>query len=133
MPKCAAACRDGLRRKFCMAVTGIRADFDIACSKTALFEPIATCAPAAAPPSLDIECNVVQHQCDYLHPCNIFTIRAISMLIPRILFCSRLVLAADYLTQQYGQNSPPFGLRRQVVHQHSGRVPPRHLSRQSMP
>jgi hypothetical protein len=77
-----------------MAATGIRADFDIACFKRAQFEPIATCVPAAAPPSQYIECKVVQHQCDYLHPCNIFTIRAVSVL-PPVSFSARLVRAAD--------------------------------------
>jgi|KBSMisStandDraft_5_1062788.scaffolds.fasta_scaffold86546_2 hypothetical protein len=47
-----------------------------------LLEPATTGAPAAAPPSPRIECKVVQYQCDYLHPCNIFTIRVISVLIP---------------------------------------------------
>jgi hypothetical protein len=65
-------------------------------------EPATTCAPAAAPPP-HIECKVVQYQCDYLHPCNIFTIRAISVLVPRCPFAARQVRALDYLTLQHGQ------------------------------
>jgi hypothetical protein len=102
-PKCAAACHDGHRRKFCTANTGIRADFAMARFKKALFEPATTCAPAAAPPSPPIECKVVQYQCDYLHPCNIFTIRAISVLIPPCPFAARLARAVDCLTRQHGQ------------------------------
>jgi hypothetical protein len=89
--------------KFCTANTGIRADFAMARFKKPLFEPATTCAPAAAPPSPPIECKVVQYQCDYLHPCNIFTIRAISVLIPLCPFADRLVRALDYLTRQHGQ------------------------------
>jgi hypothetical protein len=65
-----------------MAATGIRADFDIARAGHHL-------RASDAPLSPHIECKVVQYQCDYLHPYNIFTIRAISVLIPPCPFAAR--------------------------------------------
>jgi hypothetical protein len=94
-----------------MAAAGIRADFDIARFKRAWFGPIATCAPAAAPPSQHIECKVVQHQCDYLHLV-ISSPFALFRCLSSVSFSARQVRAVDYLTQQYGQNSPPFELTR---------------------
>jgi hypothetical protein len=93
--KCAAACHDGLGRKFCTAATGIRADFAIAGFKRALFEPAITCAPLATPPSPPVERKEVQYQCDYLHPCNIFTINAISVLTLPCPFAARLARTGD--------------------------------------
>jgi hypothetical protein len=84
-PKCAAACHDGLGRKFCTVVIGARADFAIERFKVRLFEPLAPSAPVAASPSPRVGCKEVQYQCDYLHPCNIFIIRAISVGVAGVL------------------------------------------------
>ena len=41
--------------------------------------PAIACVPAAAAPWPPVEYTEVHYQCDYLHPCNIFTIRAIAV------------------------------------------------------
>ncbi|WP_143133240.1 hypothetical protein [Pseudoduganella namucuonensis] len=82
MLKCADAGHNGLGRKFCTAGVGTRADFAIARFNRPPFEPAATCGPAAAPPSPHVECKEMQYQYDFQHPCNVFAIRAISVLIP---------------------------------------------------
>jgi hypothetical protein len=91
-PKCAAACRDGPGRKFCTAGTGTRADFVIDRLKGPLLDPATTSAPAAAPPSLRVECMEVQYQYDYLHlvissPFALFRCRS-----PGVLFAARLAV-----------------------------------------
>jgi len=93
--KCAAACHDGLGRKFCTAGAGARADFAIDRFNRLLSGPATTCEPGAAVPSPHVGCKEVQYQCDYLHPCNILIIRAISVLISPSPFAARLASPAS--------------------------------------
>jgi hypothetical protein len=89
-------------RKFCTAGIGTRADIVIDRLKGPLFDPAATSAPADAPPSPLVECMEVQYQYDYLHPCSIFTIRAISVLLPRCPF-------TDARPSPATRNDAPYG------------------------
>jgi hypothetical protein len=78
-PKCAAACRDSVRKKFCTADMRTRADFAIGRLTGPPFDPLTNSAPAIAPPLPDVQCKKAQYQCDDLHACNIFTVSAISV------------------------------------------------------
>jgi hypothetical protein len=81
---------------------GTRADFAIGRLKGPLFDPATTCAPAAEPPSPHVECKEVLYQCDYLHPCNIFTISAISGLTLPVLLLRAWPVPAT-------RNDAPYG------------------------
>ena len=89
-PKCAAACHDSLREKFCTAGMRARADFAIGRLKGPAFDPLANSAPATAPPLPDVQCKKAQYQCDDLHSYNIFTVSAISVLTSSRFFAIRL-------------------------------------------
>ena len=75
--KRAAARHGSLAQRFCTALIDVRADFAIDGFSDPLFDPAATSAPVAAAPPPQGECTKVQYQCNYLHRCSIFSIRAI--------------------------------------------------------
>jgi hypothetical protein len=76
------------------------------------------CEPAAALPSARVECKEVQHQCDYLHPCNIFIIRAISVRIRGVL----LLPAGPCRRRAIGRHMVPHWMA-EAVRRPVGRTP----------
>ena len=94
-PKCASGCHVGLRRKFCTASRGPRADFAIARLRGRCFDSAATlCASGRATVAVcRMQGSAVSMR--LFAPDGFFTISAIARLTFRCLFGIRLAVAGD--------------------------------------